>query len=144
MTDSAVRQWADHFDVYTALSSPRRRMILYLLHEEDDVEDLDSLATHIAAREHDSTTLAVTGEQRRRVYISLYQTHLPQLVGEGYITHDTQTGQITPNGWTRGLIPLMDELAHLDAERPTSEGDDDDGAGFLEWLREWRTEEADS
>ncbi|WP_254864824.1 DUF7344 domain-containing protein [Halovivax gelatinilyticus] len=64
------------FDVF---SNARRRMAVRFLTEQNGTCDLTPLVEYVAAEENDVTRDDVTRAQRRRVYISLYQTHLPML-----------------------------------------------------------------
>ena len=75
--------------VFDLLSSPRRRTALQVLHEEGDViDDLRTLADHVAARETGKQPDQLTRPERKRVYVSLYQTHIPKLEEAGAITFD--------------------------------------------------------
>lgn len=66
-------------EVFTALSHPRRRYLLYTLINEHSEETLPELATKIAAWEGDEPTGEVTDEERRNVHLSLYHSHVPKL-----------------------------------------------------------------
>ena len=75
-------------ELFRILSSSRRRYIIYFLHEEGAPVSLNDLATRIAAEENDRPVEEVTDSERQRVYISLYQTHLPKLEEADIITYD--------------------------------------------------------
>ena len=64
--------------IVTALSTPRRRHVLRLC-EPEEPTGIGVLAEEIAAIENGVPRSAVTGQQRKRVYVSLYQTHLDKL-----------------------------------------------------------------
>lgn len=119
--------------VFEILASSRRRMVLRLLHEKGDREgvwDLGGISTHIAAHEADIRAAAVTDRQRKRVWIALYQQHLPKLHDGGFIHWDQTDNTITPMAWTRGLLPLMQDLEMLEETREYDEAarDEADGA----------------
>lgn len=100
-------------DVFGMLSTRRRRDILRYLDTKSSEVDRGTLAEHIAARENDKAPDTITATERKRVYISLYQSHLPQLANTKAITYDKQSGRIT-----RG--PNFDLfLAYLPAEELT-------------------------
>jgi hypothetical protein len=75
-------------ELFQILSNSRRRHIIYYLSEADEPLSLKRLATMIAAAESDTPESEITSEERQRVYISLYQTHLPKLEETGVVTYD--------------------------------------------------------
>lgn len=143
MEKSEPRMKAETFDVFQALSSPRRRMILELAHEHDSTS-LTEFATEIAAHENQTPTEAVTGEEYKRVYVSLYQTHLPKLHDGGYIEYDQQSGDVTPRDWTKGLLPLIEGLRQLDQDRAYESEEAPPGIGLLGRYRLTVSKEGDA
>jgi DNA-binding transcriptional ArsR family regulator len=81
---------------FETLSNPRRRQALrYLRTREDDGPvSIRELAEQIAAWENDVPPVEVTYKQRKRVYTSLYQSHLPRLHKYGFIEYDADRGTI--------------------------------------------------
>ena len=53
--------------------------------------ELTELAEHIAAIENDTTVEDLTKQQRKRVYVSLYQTHVPKMEDAGLVEYDEDT-----------------------------------------------------
>ena len=49
----------------------------------------------VASRENETTVEEVTDEERQRVYISLYQTHLPKLESAGLVQYDEEERNVT-------------------------------------------------
>ena len=82
-------------ELFRILSSSRRRYIIYFLHEEGESVSLNDLATRIAAEENDRPVDEVTDSERQRVYISLYQTHLPKLEEADIIRYDEDERMVT-------------------------------------------------
>ena len=76
------------------LSNARRRYLLSYLSRHDEAE-LTDLAAAIAAWEGDVPVESITDEDRRRVYISLYQTHLPKLEQAGVVSYDADERIVT-------------------------------------------------
>ncbi|MFC5970133.1 hypothetical protein ACFPYI_02200 [Halomarina salina] len=99
--------------VFSILKNSRRRHVLKFLLEEQRRVSLAELAVHIAAHENDIPTGAVTSAQRKRVYVSLYQSHLPKLDEVGAVDYNDARKYAT-----------ADE--HLDAFRPYLHDDPDD------------------
>ena len=84
MSDHELTQ-AELFDVF---SNARRRRTVQFLKRQGGSCDLASLVEQVAAWENDADPDEVTRTQRRRVYISLYQTHLPMLEDHGIVDWD--------------------------------------------------------
>ncbi|WP_255192354.1 DUF7344 domain-containing protein [Natronobeatus ordinarius] len=85
-------------EIFEILSNPRRRFtIRYLDQAEDGAVRLRTLAEQLAAWENDVSLPEVTYKQRKRVYISLYQTHLPKMDRLGIIEYDSSSGVVKPN-----------------------------------------------
>ena len=64
--------------IYGLLSNERRRRTLHYLETVQETT-LGELAEHLAAVENDKPVEAVSSEERKRLYICLYQCHLPKL-----------------------------------------------------------------
>ncbi len=92
--------------VFETLSNPRRRQVLRYLstHKNERPILLRALAEQIAAWENDIPIESVTYKQRKRVYTSLYQSHLPRMHTYGFIEYDAN----------RGTIELTPEAEELD------------------------------
>ena len=86
----------DREAVFDVLSNARRRYAIELLnqHEPGDEIDLSDLVEYVAARENDTTVANVDYKQRKRVYSSLRQTHLPNLDDYDLIEYDRSRGTI--------------------------------------------------
>ena len=80
--------------VFEILSSRRRRMVLYLLRQRGDTATVNELAEEIASLENDVPVEELTSQQQKRVYVSLYQTHLPKLDQTGIIDYDADEGMV--------------------------------------------------
>lgn len=79
-------------DIYHILQTRRRRDVLRYLRDADGPMTLRELAEEIAADEHGTTVENLTSSQRQRVYISLYQSHLPKLDTRGIVDYDKDRG----------------------------------------------------
>ncbi|MFC7231253.1 hypothetical protein ACFQMM_07220 [Saliphagus sp. GCM10025308] len=83
-------------DRYHILQTRRRRDTLRYLRRRDEPVDVRDLAEWVAAREQETTPERLTSRQRQRVYISLYQTHLPKLDEYGVVRYHKDRGAVTP------------------------------------------------
>lgn len=90
--------------IFSTLSNQRRRYVIhYLKHDPEQVRIRD-LAEQVAAWENDITVEELTYKQRKRVYTSLHQTHLPKMNDCGIVEYDRD----------RGLISIASKAAELD------------------------------
>lgn len=91
----------------------RRRAVRYLLDQEGSV-DMGDVAEHIAALENDITVAELSSAQRKRVYVGLYQCHLPKLDEAGVIDYDKNRGTVARTALTDDLAPYLTvgETAH--------------------------------
>ena len=104
MTDDDLTQ-AELFDVF---SNARRRRAVRCLKARNGACDLSTLVEQVAAWENDTDPDDVTRAQRRRVYISLYQTHLPMLEDHGIVDWDPDAHTIELLPSTRVFDPYLD------------------------------------
>lgn len=80
--------------VFELLSNHRRRMVLYYLRQCGGSVGMKELAGQIAAMENDVPVSELTSQQRKRVYVSLYQTHLPKMADMNTIEYDKEEGVV--------------------------------------------------
>ncbi|ARS91804.1 DUF7344 domain-containing protein [Natrarchaeobaculum aegyptiacum] len=96
--------------IFELLKNRRRREVLSYLLEADETVTLGELAEQIAAWENDTDVNALSSDQRKRVYVALYQTHLPKMDDAGIVEYDQD----------RGLISLADNadllMMYLDTD----------------------------
>lgn len=80
--------------VFDLMNSPRRRFVIHYLHKIQEPIELQSLANHVASWEDDTPLDELTDQQKKRVYVSLYQTHVPKLADTGVVTFDRDSGDV--------------------------------------------------
>lgn len=80
--------------IFDILSSSRRRYVLYCLQEADEPMEVTDLAEQIAAWENDTEVSELSAQERKRVYVSLYQTHVPKLASAGVVEYDEDAGTV--------------------------------------------------
>jgi hypothetical protein len=80
-------------------------MVLSYLRERGPSGTMDELAEQIAAWENEIEVEELTSQQRKRVYVSLYQTHLPKLAEAGIVDYDVD----------EGIVRLTDLATEIDA-----------------------------
>ncbi|MFC7028059.1 hypothetical protein ACFQJ5_11490 [Halomicroarcula sp. GCM10025324] len=80
---------------YEVLSNPRRRAILHILRTADRPIEVTTLAAQVAGWEEGIRPADLTSRQRKRVYVSMYQTHIPKLESVGLVTHEGENVRAT-------------------------------------------------
>ncbi|MFW5963444.1 MAG: DUF7344 domain-containing protein [Natronomonas sp.] len=99
--------------VFGLLKNERRRLVLKFLEESDGGTSLSDLAEHIAAEENGKAVSALSSQERKRVYIGLYQCHLPQMDDSGAVEFDKNRGTVRDG-------PNIDQfLEYLERPEPT-------------------------
>lgn len=75
-------------ELFQLLSNHRRRFALHACKQTDLPLTLSDLAEQVAAWENRKSRSEITYEERRRVYTSMQQTHLPAMEEAGVITYE--------------------------------------------------------
>ncbi|AUX08780.1 hypothetical protein AArcSl_1146 [Halalkaliarchaeum desulfuricum] len=88
---------------FATLSNRRRRDVLRYLKGNPGESSVRTLTERIAAWENDVDPSEVSYRQRKRVYTSLHQTHLPKLADGGFIEYEPHRGRVA-------LTPAAAEL----------------------------------
>lgn len=82
-------------EAFEILQNKRRRDVLrHLAASEDNTTTLSELAEHVAAKENDIDRSELSSTQRKRVYIGLYQCHLPKMDDLGVVDYDQDRGTV--------------------------------------------------
>lgn len=79
---------------FEVLSNRRRRYTLHCLEQEGGTVELGALARQVAAWENDKTVSAVSTGERKNVYTSLQQFHLPKLDEQEMVAFDRREGTV--------------------------------------------------
>lgn len=95
--------------VFTLLKNRRRRAVLSFLADRPETT-LSDLADQIAADENDTTPEQLSSSERKRVYISLYQNHLPKLADAEVIEYDQSRGDVRRLSSAQRLQRYLDRL----------------------------------
>jgi len=91
--------------VFGILKNSRRREVLEYLRRREEPIDIGDLAEHIAAIENETTPKELTSKQRKRVYVALYQCHLPKMDDAEVVDFDND----------RGTVELGDDAIEFEA-----------------------------
>lgn len=95
--------------VFHLLQNSRRRSVLRLLIACDaDGVSMREVAERVAAWENDTTVSRLSSMERQRVYIALYQSHLPKLDDHGVIEYDRDRGTLRAMPLITVFEPYLD------------------------------------
>ncbi|MCU4719002.1 DUF7344 domain-containing protein [Halapricum hydrolyticum] len=85
-------------DAFEILSNRRRRFALHHLQHNGERAELGELSEHVAAWENDTGVQEISATERKRVYTSLQQFHLPKMDDKGVVEFDDREGvvELTP------------------------------------------------
>ncbi|QSG10748.1 putative trancriptional regulator, ArsR family [Halapricum desulfuricans] len=81
-------------DAFEILSNRRRRFALHHLQHNGERAELGELSEHVAAWENDSGVQEISASERKRVYTSLQQFHLPKMDDKGVVEFDDREGVV--------------------------------------------------
>lgn len=87
----------DTEEAFQTLSNQRRRFTVHALEREGSME-LGELASRVAGWEYRKEPDAVTAAERRRIYNSLQQVHLPRMDENGLVDYDEENGVVYATG----------------------------------------------
>ncbi len=82
-------------ETFETLKNSRRRTVLSYLRNHDGSATMRELADFVTADENDIDIEAITSSQRKRVYVSLYQFHLPKMAEMDIINYDKNRGSVS-------------------------------------------------
>ena len=74
--------------MFDLLGNSRRRRVLHQLLDEPEIT-LTDLSARIAAWENDTSVSDLSSRERKQVYSSLYQTHIPRLSDHGVVNYES-------------------------------------------------------
>ena len=96
-------------ELFEVLQNDRRRAVLECLCAHDGASDLTDLAVWIAAEEHNIDPETVSDRQRKSVYVSLYQNHLPRLGEAELVERDRDSGTVALGECADEALALLSE-----------------------------------
>lgn len=89
--------------IFEILKNQRRRYVLQYLEMASGPVRLGELAEEVAAWENDTEVSKLSSKQRKRVYVGLYQGHLPKMDDAGVVEFNQD----------RGIVELTDRAEQL-------------------------------
>jgi hypothetical protein len=111
-------------EIFHILQNERRRMVLEYLQEADEPVRMRDVAEQVAAWENGTTVEELSSDQRQRVYIPLYQSHLPKLDKAGIIDYQQNRGIVERRPLARQLDYYLNADSNRDAVEETASSDE--------------------
>jgi DNA-binding transcriptional ArsR family regulator len=112
--------------IFHLLQTPRRRHVLRYLKRHEGTGEMRDIAEQVAAWENETSVQALTSDERQRVYIPLYQSHLPKLDEEGIIEYNQSRGTVK-------RTKLADQLDRYLTVEETETDDEAESERELSW-----------
>lgn len=95
-------------EIFEVLYNSRRRIVLTYLIAHDGASTVGEMAEHIAAVENDTTVQQISSYERKRVYVGLYQNHLPMMDNVGVLEYDKNRGTVQLRACATQLEPYLE------------------------------------
>jgi len=99
-------------EAVSVIENSRRRHVIRLVADQDGTMQLGDVAEAIAAIELGKPVRELDSQERKRVYVGLYQVHLTKLDEVGAVAYDSRSGDIRATEATKALADL---IRHIEA-----------------------------
>ncbi|MCL9813557.1 DUF7344 domain-containing protein [Natranaeroarchaeum aerophilus] len=96
----------DRGEIFDLLSNHRRRYTIHFCKQQGETVTVSDLAEQVAAWELDKEINELDSKERKRVYTSLQQTHLPTLDDAGMVVYEN--GEVTLTEQAERMEVYMD------------------------------------
>ncbi|WP_211195006.1 DUF7344 domain-containing protein [Halorhabdus amylolytica] len=101
-------------EAFEVLSNRRRRYTLHYLVRNGETATLGDVAEQVAAWENDKAVSGITSSERKTVYTSLQQFHLPKLDEKDVVSFDERAGEIALTDRARDLDIYLEVVDRYD------------------------------
>ncbi|MGM0370891.1 MAG: DUF7344 domain-containing protein [Halobacteriota archaeon] len=98
-------------ETFELLRNQRRRYVLQYLESQPGQVSLSELAEQIAAWENEKEIRQITSSERKRVYVGLYQCHLPKMDGMDVVSFNKPRGLIELGANADAVEPYLQRPA---------------------------------
>lgn len=109
-------------EVFHILQTFRRRETIRYMLDVDGAVKMSDIAEHVSAQEHETSVSKLTSTQRQRVYIPLYQSHLPKLDEAGIIEYNKPRGIVRPADQLELFRPYLEAAASSPSQTESDHG----------------------
>lgn len=103
--------------IFDVLRNRRRRLVIEAIEERDGETTLSDLAEHIGGIENDKSPSALNAQERKRVYVGLYQCHLPRMDDAGAIDFDKNRGTVVRGPQADAYLTYLEQSESQESDR---------------------------
>lgn len=100
------------------VQNERRRRIVQYLPRGDGAVAVGDLADHLATQEYDCPPTGPSSVQQKRMYVSLYQSHLPKMDEMDVVAFDKDRGEVKPGPHARRVTQFVERVSGDDPAWP--------------------------
>jgi len=104
-------------EIFEILYSSLRRDLITYLQDQGGTSTVSDIAEYLAAKENDTTVQQLSSYDRKRVYIGLYQNHLPKMDDFGVVDYDKNRGTVRLRECVTQLEPYLQDVDNSTASR---------------------------
>lgn len=98
--------------LFEVLANRRRRQVIEYLRKTDGTTTVSELAEYIASEETDTPINQLSSYDRKRVYISLYQNHLPVMDNANVVDYEEHRKTVQLKETVTELEPYLTDATH--------------------------------
>ena len=103
--------------VFDILRNRRRRLVIQAVEAESGETTLSDLAERIGGIENDKPPNALDAQERKRVYVGLYQCHLPRMDDADAVEFDKDRGTVTRGPMADAYLSYLESDADEESKR---------------------------
>ena len=103
--------------IFDILRNRRRRLVMEAIEAEDGETTLSDLAERIGGIENDKRPSALDAQERKRVYVGLYQCHLPRMDDADAIEFDKDRGTVERGPMADAYLSYLETDEDSEPER---------------------------
>lgn len=97
-------------ETLNVLGNERRRYVIRCFEQHGNVISLPDLADEVAVREFDARIKEIPADEVKRIYVSLYHSHIPKLADVGLVTYCQEQDLVNVTGDIESLLDCMDQI----------------------------------
>jgi len=122
LLEEEAREGIHKDDLFSLLGNSRRRAVLrYMMESDSELFTLGDISENVAAYQQGVSVDALDSDERKRVYVALYQTHLDKLDEHGMLNYNKDRGLIQPDENLEIAAHYLEDELNAEKQRICSE-----------------------
>lgn len=101
--------------VFRLLADRRRRYAISVLRRHGATMSLADLADEVAVKEHAAPITEIPADDVKRIYMSLYHSHVPRLEDFGVVDYRQESDRLTLSGDVSAFEPYLELAAESES-----------------------------